>query len=207
MYQTAQNLQPAPRRYEAVLALLAESGYRANAIENAKLFDVWDPHHRVILDVISLEEKNSKVRKNKPNERLRRALQQYVEYERSVIASEWLFPNSVYPQLRSKVIAAHVISRLSNESGIHSISPNPIRRYVVNKAMRNGLNLEQVSKWLGHSTCSTTSRYYWTDDVLSIEVLRSNQATLSSNDDHKNRIIKEASEKIDQLLKLSVTAI
>lgn len=50
------------KRETAVLALLAEAAFRANAIERARLLDVWDPQHAVIRDTICLMDKGSTVR-------------------------------------------------------------------------------------------------------------------------------------------------
>lgn len=172
LFATARNLRPYPHRYVAVLSLLAESGFRAGAIENARLYDVWDVHHTKVLDVITLEEKNSKLRRIVPSPLLKEALETYMRKERILFTqdSEWLFPNLMHPQLRAKGLAAHVVARLVKASGIDGISPHAFRRYVVNRAMKSGKNLEQVSKWLGHAVSSTTSKYYWTDDVLSLDM-------------------------------------
>lgn len=43
------------RRDTAVLALLAESAFRANAIEGARLHDVWDVHRGEVHGVICLK--------------------------------------------------------------------------------------------------------------------------------------------------------
>jgi integrase len=156
-------------RQRAVLAMLTEAGFRAGAIERARVIDVWDADAGEVLDAISIEEKNSRIRRNVPSSRLRRALEEYIRGRLQPTTTTWLFPHHRNPALPSRGLVACVVRRLAAKVGLTGrISPHSFRRYVVNTAMRAGNRLENVAKWLGHANVVTTSRHYWTDDVIQL---------------------------------------
>lgn len=157
------------RTETAVLSLLAESAFRAAAIGNARLDDVWDAQRAEVRQRIALVEKGSKIRQNIPSRRLREALRDYVLHERPS-GGRWLFPNAFNPLLRSKRIATRVVNALCRRTGIQGVTPHAFRRYVVNTAMRAGNKLETVQKWLGHTHVTTTMRHYWTDDLCALDI-------------------------------------
>ena len=153
-------------RDRAVLALLAESAFRATAVSTARVGDVWDVHRAEVHPVIALLEKGSRVRRNVPNQRLREALRTYVlaELGSPDDPTLWLVPQRHCPRLVSRHCAEHTIRYLCRTVGLPGISPHSFRRYVVNLAMQAGNRLETVQKWLGHASAVTTMRHYWTDD-------------------------------------------
>jgi integrase len=157
------------RKETAVLAMLAESAFRAGAISRARLADVWDDPRAEVRPVVALMEKGSKVRRNVPNARLRTALRDYIVNERRPVG-EWLFPHQHQPRRMAAKTAEHVARRLCTRAGLRGVSAHSFRRYVVNTAMRAGNKLETVQKWLGHASGSTTMRHYWTDDLSELDI-------------------------------------
>lgn len=159
-------------RETAVLALLAESAFRAGAVARARLGDVWDFDRRCVRDTIALWEKGSKLRRNAPNARLREALQRYIDADAAAarVPGDWLFPHARHPRRLYADGPRHVVAALCRRTGLEGISPHAFRRYVVNRAMRAGNRLEAVQKWLGHASAATTMRHYWTDDLVELDV-------------------------------------
>lgn len=128
---------------------------------------MWDDGE--VRSTLALEEKGSRVRRVTPNERLREALRRFVLHERGHVGP-WLFPSKRAPHLPAAHVAYHVVARVCRRVGLQRVSPHTFRRYVVNQAMRSGHRLEVVQRWLGHASPSTTSRFYWTDDVAHLDM-------------------------------------
>ena len=117
-------------REASILALLAESGFRAGAIGQIRLRDVWDATQGEVLRVISVREKGSKVRRNIPNDTLREHLHAYITRERNARAaagSEWLYPHRVLahkPALRCAKRCVDTLCRRTSNTNAR-LSPHP----------------------------------------------------------------------------------
>lgn len=177
----------------AVIALLAESGFRAGAIGKARINDVWDREKSEVHQVVGILEKFSKVRRIIPSPRLREALREYI-LSKQPFVSEWLFPKYNCPLQPSEYIANSVVRVVCERVGLKRVSPHTFRRWVVNEAMRNGNSLEIVARWLGHSCPSVTRKSYWTDDVLQLEV----NVPLLDVDAHSTSTDRLLVEKLNQ---------
>lgn len=129
-------------RERALLALLAEAAYRAGAIERSRMHNVWDAARSVVLEVIALEEKGSRTRRNGyrslslregrervgstvPSPRLRDALSAYILHERRGAPEDaWLFPCVRTPSLPARHAAFHAVARLCRRVGLTNVSPH-----------------------------------------------------------------------------------
>jgi len=60
-------------------------------------------------------------------------------------------------------VKLHDIADKCGIKGMH-VHPHAFRHTIVNNLMTCGNKLENVSRFIGHSSVSTTETYYWTTD-------------------------------------------
>lgn len=81
--------------------------------------------------------------------------------------------------------------------GKHTHS-HAFRHTLVNHLMANGNKIENVSKFIGHSSVATTEQYYWTDNLENI-LPQMNIPWLSSQNKFANRIAYPPEEDLEDL--------
>lgn len=83
----------------------------------------------------------------------------------------FLFPHPFSPQQPCLSTARTALRRLCKRAGVQPpCSPHDLRHHLVAACMAQGSRLEDVARFLGHSSASTTFRHYWsskptTDDI------------------------------------------
>jgi hypothetical protein len=65
---------------------------------------------------------------------------------------------------------SHNIKQFCNSAGVvgNFVHIHAFRHTLVNSLMSHGNRIENVSKYMGHSSVTTTEKYYWTENVTNI---------------------------------------
>lgn len=148
-------------QFTLILRILKETGLRIGALTSLYIRDVLHDdgdakHTTAVLD------KGRKLRRMIFGEQLQSDIVDYVNTLDSPSPSDFLFsygkkhisPNSV----RKKLIR---YADRCDIRGIH-IHPHAFRHTLVNRLVEEGNDISKVSKFIGHTTSSTTEKYYWT---------------------------------------------
>ena len=149
------------------LSLLMDVALRAETFETCLVSSMWDCDSQAPKSLCAVLEKNSKYRIFRAPVRVYNALRRYM-LSRNVPfkSSDYLFvrQRSLVPNERVGVgFAGAYLKRLSMNADVRNVNPHCFRHMLVNKHMRNGGRLEDISKYLGHSSSTTTDRHYWID--------------------------------------------
>jgi site-specific recombinase XerD len=146
---------PNPRRDEAILLLLLDTGLRAAELCNMKMKDVdFQSRSAKVLG------KGNKLRMCYWSVGTAKALSRYLRYEkrhpedpvfcsdRGTLAGEALTPSGLY----------QIVSKLGDKAGVKCGCHDWRRTFAVSM-LRNGANLISVQRLMGHETLSITQGY------------------------------------------------
>ena len=157
-------------QFTLILRILKEVGLRINAIVSLKVRQVLHEYGRA-KDKSSVLDKGKKVRHILFGEQLQNDILQYVETLGDRSPGSFLFPQVTNPKkhatpnsVRKKLIST------ATKCGIHGVHvhPHAFRHTLVNNLIEQGNDIHKVSKFLGHTSTSTTETYYWTSKVSDI---------------------------------------
>jgi hypothetical protein len=154
-----------------LLTILREVGLRIGAISNLKIGVLLNSHGEVKRETTVLE-KGKKYRTFPVGENLKQAILDYIKYYPNVqLSNGYIFHkhNNIFQKTSTGVLRNRLktLSEKANVYGIH-IHPHAFRHTIVNNLMNEGNKLENVSRFIGHSSVSTTEQYYWTSNLSNI---------------------------------------
>jgi site-specific recombinase XerD len=159
--------------FTCVLRLLRETGLRVNALVSMRISNVTDFNGTPKAET-SVLDKGRKLRTILLSDNMRTDLETYLA-QRAKIApidrNDYLF---IQKTNRNKHMTTMYVRKqlikLANACGIHGIHihPHAFRHTLVNNLMSMGNDIHNVSKFLGHSSISTTETYYWTSKITDI---------------------------------------
>lgn len=155
-----------------IICILNEIGLRVSALAGMIVKNVVTPDKKIRKEAKVLE-KGNKYRTFPISENLENTFNDYFQDYPLIILEQdnWIFPskkNSTNHISNSSI--RRIIRNLSKESeiiGTHT-HPHAFRHTLVNNLMANGNKIENVSKYMGHNSVSTTEQYYWTSSLENI---------------------------------------
>ncbi len=163
LYQATDN-SPYGYRDRALLGVYYGCGLRLSEGLSLELDDLDLKHHYVQIK----KGKGNKERFVPMNKKISEDLAEYIHYGRS-----WFLENA-YPSYKTQTEKLLISRRgspskasgltkslqvLSDKAGINKISPHDLRHSIATHLLQNGLPLEQIAQFLGHSTLESTKIY------------------------------------------------
>lgn len=158
-------------RDKLILNIFLTTGMRIGGLININIKGVYDENFNVLKIGETLETKGKKIRKFVIFYPLKQVLEDYIksDYCKDITYNSPLF---MINNKRIGISKLHDIIRLifynSNLEG-HNTHSHAFRKTVVIKLMKEGNTLENVSKFIGHSSSMVTAKHYWvptTEDLL-----------------------------------------
>ena len=156
--------------YTLIFTILREVGLRIGAIVTLKV-NHFINHKGEYLDNCRKMEKGKKYRTFPIGENLKEKIKLYLD-ENNFLKNNinsYLFPSKNCKHISTDSIRNKLI-RVTEQLDIfgHHVHPHAFRHTIVNNLMAQGNKLENVSKFMGHSSISTTEQYYWTTELENI---------------------------------------
>jgi len=156
--------------FTCVLRLLHETGLRVNALVSMKISNVTD-FNGTPKSETSILDKGRKLRTILLSDNMRADLETHLAQRTPIDRNGFLFTqkNNYNKHMTTMYVRKQLI-KLANSCGIHGIHihPHAFRHTLVNNLMSMGNDIHNVSKFLGHSSISTTEQYYWTSKISDI---------------------------------------
>ena len=155
-------------RNRAIFYMGLGSGMRIDEIMSLKIQDVAP--HGALLSRIVLEKHSTKGKKSRTVAVNKKALQHLKTYLDSR-TDEFLGPDTpVFPGRKegscmSTAWAIQVFGKMLKNAGVANASSHSLRRTHANSLRRNGVDLMIIKEQLGHSSLSTTQRYFRADPI------------------------------------------
>ena len=156
--------------YTLIFTILREVGLRIGAVVTLKV-NHFINHKGEYLDTCRKLEKGKKYRTFPIGENLRDKIKLYLEENPNLKNNikSYLFPSKSGKHISTDSVRQKLI-RITEKLDIygHHVHPHAFRHTIVNNLMAQGNKLENVSKFMGHSSISTTEQYYWTTELENI---------------------------------------
>lgn len=156
--------------FTCVLRLLRETGLRVNALVSMKIYDIVNFNGTLKAET-SILDKGRKMRTILLSDNMRVNFTAYLATRAPFDLNDFLFTQKTNRKkhMTTMYVRKRLI-KLANECGIHGIHihPHAFRHTLVNNLMSMGNDIHNVSKFLGHSSTSTTETYYWTSKISDI---------------------------------------
>ena len=157
-------------KYTLIFTILREVGLRIGAICTLQTKHFIN-HKGVYLDNCRKLEKGKKYRTFPVSDNLKEKVKLYLDENIDVKNNldSYLFPSKGGKYLSTDSVRNKLI-RITENLGIygHHVHPHAFRHTIVNNLMAEGNKLENVSKFMGHSSIATTEQYYWTTELENI---------------------------------------
>ena len=157
-------------KYTLIFTIFREVGLRIGAVITLQTKHFIN-HKGVYLDNCRKLEKGKKYRTFPISDNLKEILKLYLDENIDIKndINSYLFPSKSGKHLSSDSVRNKLI-RITESLNIygHHIHPHAFRHTIVNNLMSQGNKLENVSKFMGHSSISTTEQYYWTTELENI---------------------------------------
>jgi integrase/recombinase XerD len=155
-------------RNRALFYLGLGSGMRVSELAGLRVRDVA-PHGQVLSRVI-LEKHSTKSGKSRTVAISKQAIKRlgvYLEQRSLPIDPDApLFPSQKRPTLSlSPTNAVMALKKMFLDAGVANASSHSLRRTHANTLRRHGADLMIIKEQLGHSSLSTTQRYFQTDPI------------------------------------------
>jgi site-specific recombinase XerC len=156
-------------RNTLVLRILCEIGLRVGALAKLRVRDFIN-EEGVCKRECKVLEKGNKFRLFPTSEVLRQDIEKYLIDCPSIVSSEWLFPSSKGTKYLSTQAIREIIKTIAKEAEVYGphIHPHAFRHTIVNTLINTGNEMEKVSRFMGHSSSSTTEQYYWTSNLSDV---------------------------------------
>jgi hypothetical protein len=156
--------------YTLIFTILREVGLRVGAVVTLQVKHFIN-HKGEYLDNCRKLEKGKKYRTFPIGENLKEKIRLYLDQNPKLKnnINSYLFPSKSGKHISTDSIRNKLI-RITEKLGIygHHVHPHAFRHTIVNNLMAQGNKLENVSKFMGHSSISTTEQYYWTTELENI---------------------------------------
>ncbi|MGL5962530.1 MAG: site-specific integrase [Cetobacterium sp.] len=161
--------------WKLAFIILKEVGLRIYALTSLKIGHFINPNG-CLVDSVTVLEKQRKRRTFIVSESMKKMLNEYFEEfpisktdrERFIFRSQENYGKR--SERYSPENISHLIKQFCNDAGVvgNFVHVHAFRHTLVNSLMSHGNKIENVSKYIGHSSVSTTEKYYWTDNVSNI---------------------------------------
>jgi integrase/recombinase XerD len=159
--------------WQLAFVILKEVGLRVYALTSLKVSHFLNSKD-MINNSINVLEKQRRWRTFVVSDTIKKVFQQYLEefpeakndHNRYIFRSQTTNHTLRY----TPETMAHNIKQFCNNAGVvgNFVHIHAFRHTLVNSLMHCGNKIENVSKYMGHSSVTTTEKYYWTDNVTNI---------------------------------------
>jgi site-specific recombinase XerD len=157
-------------KYTLIFTILREVGLRIGAVVTLQTKHFIN-HKGVYIDSCRKLEKGKKYRTFPVSDNLKEKIKSYLDENIDIKNNidSYLFPSKIGKHLSTDSVRNKLI-RITEYLEIygHHVHPHAFRHTIVNNLMAEGNKLENVSKFMGHSSISTTEQYYWTTELENI---------------------------------------
>lgn len=159
--------------WQLAFIILKEIGLRVYALTSLKVSHFLNSKG-TINDSVSVLEKQRRWRTFVVSDTIKKTFQAYLEEfpEAKNDHNRYLFrsQNSNHTLRYAPETMSQNIKQFCNSAGVvgNFVHIHAFRHTLVNSLMHCGNKIENVSKYMGHSSVTTTERYYWTDNVTNI---------------------------------------
>jgi integrase len=159
--------------WQLVFVILKEVGLRIYALTSLKVSHFLNSKN-CIVDSVSVLEKQRRWRTFLVSDSMRLILEKYLDEfpVNKTDRTRYLFRSqtSSHSARYSPENISHKVKQFCNSAGVvgNFVHVHAFRHTLVNSLMKFGNKIENVSKYMGHSSVSTTEKYYWTDNVTNI---------------------------------------
>jgi integrase len=159
--------------WQLAFVILKEIGLRLYALSSLKVNHFLNSKG-TINSSVSVLEKQRRWRTFVVSDTMKNLFQQYLEEfpETKDDHTRYLFrsQNSNHTLRYAPETISQNIKQFCNNAGVvgNFVHIHAFRHTLVNSLMHCGNKIENVSKYMGHSSVSTTEKYYWTDNVTNI---------------------------------------
>ena len=159
--------------WQLVFVILKEVGLRVYALTTLKVSHFLNSKG-IINSSVSVLEKQRRWRTFIVSETIKTIFERYLEEfpEAKDDHNRYLFrsQNSNHTLRYTPETISQNIKQFCNNAGVvgNFVHIHAFRHTLVNSLMHCGNKIENVSKYMGHSSVSTTEKYYWTDNVTNI---------------------------------------
>jgi integrase len=162
-------------REKLILTIFLSTGMRIGGLENIKVGGMFDENFNVLKVGQTIEKKNNKLRKFVIFHPLKQALENYKKseiYGNSINNLEYsLFPPKIGTSKKimdnKKSFCRGTLIKIIKDIFLraditgHNAHSHAFRKTIVIKLMSEGNSLENVSKFIGHSSATVTAKHYW----------------------------------------------
>ena len=159
--------------WQLAFIILKEIGLRVYALTSLKVSHFLNSKD-LINDSVSVLEKQRRWRTFVVSDTMKKTFQLYLEDfpKAKNDRNMYLFKsqNSNHTLRYTPETIAQNIKQFCNNAGVvgNFVHIHAFRHTLVNSLMHCGNKIENVSKYMGHSSVTTTEKYYWTDSVTNI---------------------------------------
>jgi len=194
-------------KYTLIFTILREVGLRIGAVCTLQTKHFIN-HKGVYLDSCRKLEKGKKYRTFPVGKNLKNTVKKYLDENKSIKKdlNSYLFPSRIGKHMSTDSVRKK-LTRITESLGIfgHHVHPHAFRHTIVNNLMARGNKLENVSKFMGHSSVSTTEQYYWTTELENIIPTMNipwldNAKTISVYSDEEDECIESSNDLSTDLL-------
>jgi site-specific recombinase XerD len=172
LFEQARKSKKSVHRDMLMLTILREVGLRISALSSIQTKHFRTPDGATPRETTILE-KGNKTRTFPISENLKVCIKNYMETYSDVATTKDAYIFHKHKQILLSCGSSVTRSRLQNLAkkagvfGMH-IHPHAFRHTIVNTLMDQGNKLENVSRYMGHSSVTTTEQYYWTSNLSNI---------------------------------------
>jgi site-specific recombinase XerD len=153
-----------PYRKKAMFVMLVNTGMRASELANLKLYDIGDEWINVC------NAKGNKFRRIPLHPSVKKAVEDYVKYERGYTKQPYLFVNQWGNKLSHDNIGRD-LARVMAKSNINKhISAHRLRDSFATIQYTNGTDFKNIQETMGHSSIQMTLHY-----IQKVDDMRKNQ--------------------------------
>lgn len=201
-------------RERLIITTLLSTGLRIGGLLNLKVKNLFDKDMKILSEGSTLE-KGSKIRKFQIFPAFKQALEKYRDGDFGSVLSDpeyAIFPK--YNRATGSYIGnkmhckdttiRRIIREICNRAGVNGdhVHTHAFRKTVVVKLMAEGNTLDNVSKFIGHSSSKVTATHYWTPTQSDL-IKNMNMSWLISGGDTENSSIYMSSYNTSQLQKIT----
>jgi len=159
--------------WQLAFFILKEIGLRVYALTSLKVSHFLDSKNNIV-DSVSVLEKQRRWRTFVVSDSIKSTFEKYLEEFpiNKTDRDRYLFrpQTTAYSTRYAPESIADNIKKFCNSAGVvgNFVHIHAFRHTLVNSLMHCGNKIENVSKYMGHSSVTTTEKYYWTDNVTNI---------------------------------------
>lgn len=158
-------------KYSLIFTILREVGLRIGAVCSLRFKNLMNAKGE-FLETGKKLEKGRKIRSFPIGQNLREKITQYIQENEGIFKdiNSFMFPSNTKSGYISTDSVREKLNRVTESLGIHGhhVHPHAFRHTIVNNLMAHGNKLENVSRYIGHTSIATTEQYYWTTELENI---------------------------------------